>query len=223
MLEDVNTFLQDNISKSRATLRLFWIITVVLTLVLFVPPIVLFTITFSIIFWGEIPLSSSISDWGYFGEFWWNCVIAFTSVINVFAFIYISSIVAKMQKNQSTQTNKKQTLLAFAKFKFELVNELVTKAHHLETSERRKGSDSYPQFQLFLLSFRDTYLKILFNVDEDVSELRELFMQLKDMQKEEIITNKMFADFVVIKNKFITLLLENIRKDMEIEDNTANT
>jgi len=219
-------------SKSRVKLwvtRVVKGIIITITIpVLFVPPL-LFVIRVLGIrlpsdFLGTSFSAVDILPWGYFGEFWWNSIIAIASVINVYVFILISRTASKMQEDLSSQTNKNQIQLTFAHFKFDLVRELKTMVHNcdLTKEEKRNNFNNYLQFHIRLISFGETYLQKIFNLEIHTKEFHELRKQLDHMRNTKIDENDI-GEFVVKADEFICFLVNNIRRDMGIEDNAANT
>jgi len=207
-LKRIHKYLRESLKFSRMLSICFWTILVV---IIFIP--IVAVVCYCIKFYGS-SLSPDITLWGYFGDFWWNLITAVSSLLNVFAFIFVTSIVARMQKDQSSNTLEKQQKFENAKFKIDIINHLQSEML-LVLKNGATQSSNYFVVNAVLISFEKTYLPTFFNTEEIKNKHKELSdIVKKNSNNQTTITTTDRNDFLTKKDAFINSLLTNAKQDI---------
>lgn len=202
----------------------FWILILVVLI-----SIILFTVDF----WGT-SFFQDITLWGYFGDFWWNLLTAIASILNLFAFIFVTVIVAEMQRKQTInnhKTQKEQSILALkrqafltnATIKTGCVSDLKNSINLLLENEF-KDSELIRRTHLTIDSFQKTYLGVFFSqIDksiliDSVSILKKLEEEVEHKtEKNRIIRSGLIDEFINQKDILLLELLKDIKNEVQYD------
>lgn len=153
--------------------------------------------------------SSDITLWGYFGDFWWNLIVAITSIINLIAFIFITVMVAKMQDTRSKENKEHQATLLKVQIKMDNINDLrmhinYLLAEPLEINVCAKTS-------AVLESFKNTSLNIFFKNAVGAGLIIDEIVSIIDNRNKE--RYDYVNEFIPKKDQLISVLLQSIQQD----------